>query len=129
MATIQVLTAATARAVQYTPMTFPRRFTRTRTLCLLILFSILTTATGRASVLRAEGVYPLHDLTASGINQDWDILEPNRNRHGDACMDHHFGMIDIDWSQADPRVSLRIQDITGRARVRKSVLLSELKFP
>ena len=83
---------------------------------------------GELSVLQPEGCYPLHDLTASGINQEWDILEPNRNRHGAACMDHHFGLIEIDWSAEHPSVSLRIHDITGGKRVEKTVQLSDLSF-
>ena len=83
---------------------------------------------GELSVLKPTGCYPLHDLTASGINQEWDILEPNQNRHGKACMDHHFGLIEVDLSEQDPRVELRIHDVTGRARVRKRIRLSELTF-
>ena len=83
---------------------------------------------GELSILKPRGCYPLHDLTASGINQEWDVLEPNQNRFGSACMDHHFGMIEINWEAADPRVTLRIHDITGRVRVGKSSRLSELRF-
>lgn len=39
--------------------------------------------------------------------------------------DHDFG--DIDWS-GNPSVQLRIHDMTGRGRVRKSVRLNELQF-
>jgi len=83
---------------------------------------------GEISRLKAPGCYPLHDLTASGINQEWDVLEPNRNRLGAACMDHHFGFIEIDWKPADPVVSLSIKDVTGRSRVKHSLRLSSLKF-
>ena len=84
---------------------------------------------GEISVLEAPDCYPLHDLTSSGLNNEWDILEPNRNRHGEACMDHNFGMIDIDWSDPDPRVTLRIRDITGKNRANKSFRLSGLRAP
>jgi alkaline phosphatase D len=84
---------------------------------------------GELSVLRPPSGYPLYDVTASGINQEWDELEPNQNRIGEACMDHHFGMIEIDWTRADPAMSLRIHDYSGRARVRKTVRQSELKLP
>lgn len=83
---------------------------------------------GELSILKADGCYPLHDLTASGINQEWDILEENRNRYGNACMDHHFGMIEIDWKAEQPTVSLRVHDITGGSRVEKKVPLSDLTF-
>jgi alkaline phosphatase D len=83
---------------------------------------------GELSVLKAPGCYPLHDLTASGINEEWDVLEPNHNRIGQACMDHHFGFIEINWKTADPTVALSIKDGTGRARVNHSVQLSTLRF-
>ena len=83
---------------------------------------------GELSVLKPRGCYPLHDLTASGINQKWDILEPNRNRHGEACMDNHFGMIEIDWKAKEPTVALRIHDVTGKTRVEKVLKISELNF-
>jgi alkaline phosphatase D len=83
---------------------------------------------GELSRLQAPGCYPLYDLTASGINEEWDILEPNRNRIGQACMDHHFGFIEINWKAEDPRVALHIKDVTGRARVKHSVRLSQLRF-
>ena len=82
---------------------------------------------GELSVLKTPNCYPLHDLTASGLNRDWEIVEPNRNRFGDACSDFHFGMLNINWS-ANPTIEFRIHDMTGRARVRKSVKLGELKF-
>jgi alkaline phosphatase D len=82
---------------------------------------------GELSVLRPKDCYPIYDLTASGLNRDWDIVEPNRNRVGEPCSDFHFGMLDIDWS-GSPSVAFRIHDMTGRARVRKSVKLSELQF-
>jgi len=84
---------------------------------------------GEISVLQPKDCYPLHDVTASGINRDWDKLEPNRNRFGDACMDFHFGMIEVDWAaRPDPMIQLRIHDMTGRSRVRKYVRLRELQF-
>jgi alkaline phosphatase D len=86
---------------------------------------------GELSLLKTPDCYPLHDLTASGLNRDWSNVEPNHNRHGDACMDFHFGMLEIDWEgnpSSGPSVQLRIHDMTGRGRVRKTVRLSDLKF-
>lgn len=82
---------------------------------------------GELSILKTPDCYPLHDLTASGLNRDWENVEPNRNRFGDACQDFHFGMLDINWS-GNPSVQFRIHDMTGRARVRKTVQLNELQF-
>jgi alkaline phosphatase D len=82
---------------------------------------------GELSVLKPPGGYPLYDLTASGLNRDWENVEPNGNRIGEACQDFHFGMLEVNWN-GDPSVQFRIHDMTGRARVRKKVPLRELKF-
>jgi len=83
---------------------------------------------GELSILKTPDCYPLHDLTASGLNRDWEIVEPNGNRFGDACNEFHFGMLDVDWS-GDPSVQLRIHDMTGRSIVRNTVKLNDLQFP
>ncbi|MFO0941894.1 MAG: alkaline phosphatase D family protein [Pirellulales bacterium] len=84
---------------------------------------------GELSALRAPGCYPLYDLTASGLNRDWESIEPNRNRIGNACPDFHFGMIEINWNAVpSPTITFRIHDMTGRGRVRKTVKLSDLQF-
>ena len=80
------------------------------------------------SVLKSKDCYPLHDLTASGVNMKMEKLEPNRNRFGDACMDSHFGMIVVDWSTERPNVSLQIHDITGGIRIQKIIPLNEISF-
>jgi alkaline phosphatase D len=84
---------------------------------------------GEISVLQAPDLYPLHDVTASGINQTWDTLEPNRNRFGPAVMDNNFGLIEADWSRADPAIRLNVIDVNGQRRVQKEFALSELRFP
>lgn len=82
---------------------------------------------GELSALKTPDCYPLYDLTASGLNRDWENVEPNGNRIGEACQDFHFGMLQINWS-GSPTVQFRIHDMTGRARVRKTVRLDELRF-
>jgi alkaline phosphatase D len=83
---------------------------------------------GELSVLRPKDCYPLYDLTASGLNRDWDSVEPNRNRLGVACPDFHFGMLDINWQGSQPNITFRVHDMTGRSRVRRTVRLSDLRF-
>ena len=83
---------------------------------------------GEISALRAPDMYPLYDVTSSGINQEWPTVEPNRNRVGEVVRDYNFGMIEVDWGAEDPPVQLRVHDVTGRARVAHTVRLSELGF-
>ncbi|MEM9381045.1 MAG: alkaline phosphatase D family protein [Planctomycetota bacterium] len=84
---------------------------------------------GEISRQPVEGGYDLWDVTASGINQDWDVVEPNARRVGTAVAEHNFGMIEIDWSPEDPVVELLSIDVSGRVRNRVSFVASDLRFP
>jgi alkaline phosphatase D len=68
----------------------------------------------------------LHDVTSSGINKDWDDVEPNQNRHGPVVREFNFGMIEIDWGDEDPVIALSITDVNGKIRVTKRLPLSSL---
>ena len=60
------------------------------------------------------GGYPLHDVTASGINTDWDVIEPSARRVGAPVAQYNVGFIEVDWSAEDPAVSLISMDVEGR---------------
>lgn len=72
--------------------------------------------------------YPLLDVTASGINQDWDVIEPSARRVGPAVAEHNVGFIEVDWEERDPTVALLSVDVHGAERNRVEVRLSELAF-
>lgn len=74
------------------------------------------------------GGYPLYDLTASGLNREWDTVEPNRHRVGDPVREHHFGLVDIDWHAPEPSVTLRILDVPGTVRLEHRIRLQDLRF-
>jgi alkaline phosphatase D len=80
------------------------------------------------SKIKQEGVYPLYDLTASGITSTWDFATPNDNRIAGAVMENHFGLITFDWAPADPLIKLQIIDVKGQERISHSIKLSELQF-
>jgi alkaline phosphatase D len=80
-------------------------------------------------VLPVDGLYPIHDVTSSGLTQDWDVVEPNQNRHGPAIEENNFGWIEIEWDQADPVIVLSVVDLAGTTRVSKRVPLSQLEVP
>ena len=81
---------------------------------------------GEISVLEVEDLYPIHDITSSGLTQDWDSVEPNQNRHGPVVRENNFGLIEIDWAASDPIVQMSLTDITGATRVLKRIPLSAL---
>jgi alkaline phosphatase D len=81
---------------------------------------------GEISRQEVEGGYPLYDVTASGLNRDWDKIEANARRVGPAVPEFNFGLIEIDWHAADPEVSLMSIDVEGRERNRVRLKLSDL---
>ncbi|MBL7826604.1 MAG: alkaline phosphatase family protein [Saprospiraceae bacterium] len=80
------------------------------------------------SVLKEEGLYPIYDVTASGITSTWHFATPNDNRIEGPIMDNHFGQITIDWKQKDPVINMEIYDIRGNQRIQHAIRLSEIKF-
>lgn len=82
---------------------------------------------GEMSILQADGLYPIHDVTSSGLTETWPSIEPNANRYGDPVRQNNFGLIEIDWQSPDPVLSLQLIDVQGATRVKKDVKLSELQ--
>jgi alkaline phosphatase D len=83
---------------------------------------------GELSRLDAEGLYPIYDLTSSGITQTWPRVEENENRVGEAVSENNVGLIRIDWSLADPAVVFELRNKQGEVVLRRAVRLGELGF-
>lgn len=65
------------------------------------------------SVLEDDALdYPLVDVTSSGLTHSWEEFpgEPNVLRHGDVFTGLGFGLLQIDWSGAQPSVTVEIRD-------------------
>ncbi len=80
------------------------------------------------SKLREKDLYPIYDITASGITSTWHFATPNENRIEGPVMDNHFGLLSIDWSQEDPLIKMEIYDARNNQRIEYSVRLSEISF-
>lgn len=83
---------------------------------------------GEISALKDKDLYPVYDVTSSGITSTWHFATPNDNRIEGPVMDNHFGMITIDWTQKDPAIKMEIFDARGNQRVEYSVKLSDISF-
>ncbi len=83
---------------------------------------------GEISALKDKDLYPIYDVTASGITSTWHFATPNDNRIEGPIMDNHFGLISIDWTKKDPVLKMEIYDIRGNQRVEHGVQLSEISF-
>lgn len=75
-----------------------------------------------------SGLYPLFDITSSGLNRTFpgDVPNENRFRDGAYYLEENFGMISIDWKKEDPVITVRILDISGQTAIEKRILLSTL---
>ena len=83
---------------------------------------------GELSKLNIDGLYPLYDVTSSGITQTWDKPEANENRIGDVIMENNYGILEIDWEKKDPEITFTIKDGNGAERVKQAIHLSTLQF-
>ncbi len=92
------------------------------------------------SMIRADeegGVdYPVYDITSSSLNRPSGNFtragtrftnEINRHRIGTVYFDINFGMIDIDWDEADPVIRMQVRDGEGGVVLQQRVRLSELQ--
>jgi alkaline phosphatase D len=70
--------------------------------------------------------YPLWDLTAGGLTEEWRVPTPNANRASEVVSDANFGWIDIDWKGESTTLALGITDATGRQRMSWQLPLADL---
>ena len=76
-----------------------------------------------------DDCYPIYDMTASGLTEEWYNVEPNLYRIGQAVRENHFGMIQIDWKTKSPTVVFQTIDSNGTVRLANSIKLDQLVFP
>lgn len=79
------------------------------------------------SVVNEDNLYPIYDITASGMNIE--NAEPYVN--GNRITSHvglHYGIIDIDWAASPAVVNLEIHNLNGQKVIERAVSLDELKF-
>ena len=78
-----------------------------------------------------EGLpYPLYDFTSSSINQLHSRGTPTNNPYRLLDRTFHkenFGTIDIDWSQEDPEIEVKIVDLDDNVPLSHSFKLSSLQ--
>ncbi|HEY0743820.1 MAG TPA: alkaline phosphatase D family protein [Chryseosolibacter sp.] len=79
------------------------------------------------SRLNVDGLYPIYDVTASGITSTWDFATPNDNRIDGPVMENHFGLLTLSIGD-ETEITMQIIDVTGKPRISRTVKLSELMF-
>jgi alkaline phosphatase D len=83
---------------------------------------------GEISKLIVPDLYPIYDVTASGLSSTWLFATPNKNRIEGPIMDNHFGMLTIDWKKKIPQIKMEIWDINDNQRVEYIIGLDEISF-
>jgi len=74
------------------------------------------------------GMYPIYDVTSSGITSTWDFATPNKYRIEGPVMENHYGKITIYWDQPDPEIKMEAIDVTDNQRFEYTIPLSTLMF-
>jgi alkaline phosphatase D len=80
------------------------------------------------SKLEHPDLYPIYDVTSSGITSTWHFATPNTNRIEGPVMENHFGLLTIDWTQKDPSIKMEVYDIKNNQRIENTIRLSEVNF-
>jgi len=74
-----------------------------------------------------KGGYPLIDHTSSSLNVPGGGA-PTHRRTGPSFGGANFGIVDIDWTPADPTIRFSTKDTSNKTRLHHSVPLSSLTF-
>ncbi len=80
------------------------------------------------SLLKADNVYPLYDITSSGITSTWQFSTPNENRIDGPVMENNFGHITVNWKPHNPEIIIRIYDVNRNLRIHRTLGLNSLRF-
>ena len=79
------------------------------------------------SKLSSPGLYPIYDVTSSGITSTWSFATANANRIEGPVMHNHFGLLKIKWLP-DPEISMQVIDVTNNQRIEHTIKRSEIVF-
>jgi alkaline phosphatase D len=76
-------------------------------------------------------LYPLYDVTSSGLNQHYPEAAPNPNRFrlDGYYLKENFGVLEFWWDDPDPILRVRILDAAGSRQLEQEIRLADLHFP
>lgn len=80
------------------------------------------------SKMEVPDLYPIYDVTSSGLSSTWKFATPNANRIEGPIMDNHFGLLTINLQSQNPEIKSEIWDVRGNQRVEFTIPLSEITF-
>jgi alkaline phosphatase D len=80
------------------------------------------------SKMNVSSVYPIYDITSSGLSSSWHYATPNCFRIEGPVMENHFGLLTVNFEAEEPHVKAEIWDVYNNQRIEYTILLSELTF-
>jgi alkaline phosphatase D len=80
------------------------------------------------SKIKVPDLYPIYDVTSSGLSSTWHFATPNDNRIEGPVMENHFGLLTIDWKKKIPQIKMEIWDINDNQRIEYTIGLDEISF-
>jgi alkaline phosphatase D len=83
---------------------------------------------GEISRLDVNVPYPIWDFTSSGLTEVWPVMPPNALRQGDVWRERNFGLIEINWAEAAPVLTVQIRDEQGAPRLSQVVDTAQLRL-
>ncbi len=78
------------------------------------------------SKMDIRNLYPIYDITASGLSSTWHFATPNAYRIEGPVMENHFGLLTVDFNAETPNVKAEIWDINDNQRIEYTIDLNEL---
>ena len=78
------------------------------------------------STLSTLSLYPIYDITSSGLTQTWHFATPNKNRIEGPFMGNNYGILNIDTM--NDVLKVEIQNSDGQAVISKEISLKELQI-
>ncbi|WP_372370520.1 alkaline phosphatase D family protein [Candidatus Uabimicrobium sp. HlEnr_7] len=92
-----------------------------------VLFLSGDTHWAELSCVKVPGLYPIFDLTSSGLTEVWEGLGPNQNRVA-SYLGKNFGGVKITPTNNDVKITLEVFDVEGTSKIQRDILLSELQI-
>ena len=77
------------------------------------------------STLSTLSLYPIYDITSSGLTQTWHLSTPNKNRIEGPFMGNNYGLINIDTEHNVLKVEIRNSD--GKSVIEREINLQEIQ--
>ena len=78
------------------------------------------------SKMDIRNLYPIYDITASGLSSKWHFATPNMYRIEGPVMENHFGLLSINCGNAIPTIKAEIWDVNDNQRIEYTISLDEL---